>query len=509
MDDKRYQFLVDRLEADSKQHPGAFRLKVMLVSGAAYVILCLFLVVLGALVYWGVTLARSDRHYTHLIRIGLFALTLLPIFWVSLRTFFTRLEPPRGRELKPAEAERLFRILERIRRKLQAPPIDKVLVDDQYNAAICQVPRFGLFGGHRNYLIIGLPYLLATPEDEMIATLAHEYGHLAGDHGKMGAWVYRQRLTFGAIYEKVLQNAESNWVNGLMAQALGRFAPYFNAYTFVLSRQHEYEADAAASRIAGVAPNGGGLIRGELLGRWITEEFWPTLYAQADEREQPRFFPYAAMRSAFAAGHAQWATKERLADALKQNSGVEDTHTCLRERLEAIEAAVGLPMPPKRSAAETILDATAKKLIEEFDAAWWEDTRAGWQSHYLQRVSVKRRVAELLPRGRENLSDFDLQELASLQAELNDADGALESVNQLLRRGGGPYPKTELLKGRLLLANGDRNGLDHLLAAREADASLNDECLRRGYEFLCRMDGEEAADHWIAGVLGGVEESGG
>ena len=127
------------------------------------------------------TLARSDRHYTHLIRIGLFALTLLPIFWVSLRTFFTRLEPPRGRELKPAEAERLFRILERIRRKLQAPPIDKVLVDDQYNAAICQVPRFGLFGGHRNYLIIGLPYLLATPEDEMIATLAHEYGHLAGD----------------------------------------------------------------------------------------------------------------------------------------------------------------------------------------------------------------------------------------------------------------------------------------------------------------------------------------
>ena len=51
-------------------------------------------------------------------------------------------------------------------------------------------------------------------------------------------------------------------------------------------------------------------------------------------------------------------------------------------------------------------------------------------------------------------------------------------------------------------ANGDRNGLDHLLAAREADASLNDECLRRGYEFVCRMDGEEVADHWLAGILG-------
>ncbi len=502
MDSKNYQFMVDQLEADSKQHPDLFRFKVMLISGVAYVILCLFLVSLALLLYWVFEIARHDRHYGRTIQVGLFALTLLPVFWVSLKTFFTRIEPPTGRELKPGEAERFFRILERIRRKLNGTPIHKVLLDDQYNAAICQVPRFGLFGGHRNYLIVGLPYLLATPEDEMIATLAHEYGHLAGDHGKMGAWVYRQRRTFGAIHSKVIQSAEGNWINGLMAGALNWFAPYYNAYTFVLSRQQEYEADAAASRVAGLAPNGSGLVRDDLLGRWLFEDYWPRLYAQASEQEKPRFMPYAALRTAFTACYSEWATKERLAEALKRDSGVEDTHPCLRERLEAIDAQPTLPLLPKRSAAETMFGAEIKKLIEEFDTNWWAETKTGWQSHYQRRLVINGRVTELLPRGREQLSDFELQELASLQAELGNAGEALESLACLLRRGGGPYPRAELLKGRLLLSQGDRAGLDALASARANDGNLEDECLQLGYDFLYETKGEAAADHWVRSQLG-------
>lgn len=502
MSDRNYQFLVDRLEADSQQYPALFRFKVILVSGVAYAILCLFLVFLAALLYWGFETARQDHHYGRALQVGLFALTLLPVFWVSPKTFFTRIEPPEGRELKPEEAERFFRVLERIRKKLNGPPIHQVLLDDQYNAAICQVPRFGLFGGHRNYLIVGLPYLLATPEDEMIATLAHEYGHLAGDHGKMGAWVYRQRQTFGAIHAKVAQSAEGNWVNGLMAGALDRFAPYFNAYTFVLSRQQEYEADAAATRIAGLGPNGSGLIRDELLGRWLARAFWPRLYAQAKEMERPRFMPYASLRTALAACYGEWATKERLTKALRRNSDVEDTHPCLRERLEAIEAPPELPQLPKRSAAETLLGAGLKKLIDEFDASWWAQTKKGWQSHYQRKMATARRMAELLPRGRGNLSDFELQELAHLQAEQGEAAEALESLKNLLARREGPYPRAELLKGRLLLEQGDRSGLACLVAARAADARLEDECLQQGYDFLCETDGEEAAERWVNQQLG-------
>jgi len=496
MEDKDYEFLVYRLEGASRDNPGAFRLKVLLISGLAYIVLFLFLAGLGGLAYFLFQEARSGHRTGSLIRIGLFCLTLVPVFWVTLRAFLTRLEAPAGRELQREEAPRLFATLDRIRAKLQAPPLHKVLVNDQYNAAICQIPRFGLFGGHRNYLIIGLPYLLGSSPHETIATLAHEYGHLAGDHGKMGAWVYRQRHTFGAIHAKVAADAENNWINGLMAAALDRFAPYFNAYTFVLSRQQEYDADAAASRIAGTEPNASGLIRDELLGRWIAEDFWPRLYAQAGTSPQPRFMPYVALRTACAAAHADWATAERLKLALKQESGLEDTHPCLRERLEAIEGKTALPAIPERSAAEALLGSFARTLVDEFDRQWWEENRAGWQSHYHRQTVAIQRLAELQQRPLADLNPFELQELASLQAE-RDEPGALATVDHLLRQPGGPYPKAALLKGKLLLGQGDRSGLDHLVAAQATDASLEEECLRTGYWFLRDAESIEAAQAWV------------
>lgn len=501
MNAKDYEFLVYRLEAASRENPASFRVSVALVSGLAYTVLALFLAALGLLFYFLLDTAQSGNRTYRLIQIILFSATLLPIFWVTLRALLTRLEPPNGRALTRNEAPKLFDLLDRIRAKLNAPQLHMVILDDRYNAAICQVPRFGLFGGHRNYLIIGLPYLLGTPKMEAVATLAHEYGHLAGDHGKMGTWVYRQRTTFSAIHAKVSANAENNVVNAILAGALNRFAPYFNAYTFVLSRQQEYEADATASRLAGTEPNASGLVRDNLLGSWIAESFWPKLYAQADTSNRPRFLPYAAMRTAFSAAHGEWATQERLKAALKTDSGLEDTHPCLRERLEAINGQATLPEPIERSAAESLLGASTKKLIEEFDQQWWEANRAGWQSHHQRLLANAERLADLTCRPLPDLSPFDLQELATLQTERGDRDAALTVLNHLLQRPGGPYPRAELLKGRHLLTVGDRRGLDNLLTARADDCRLEEDCLRIGYGFLEETEGIEAAEEWVNRAL--------
>jgi len=45
----------------------------------------------------------------------------------------------------------LFTVLERIRKKIKGPPIHHVLLDDSFNASICQRPRCGLVGGAVNY----------------------------------------------------------------------------------------------------------------------------------------------------------------------------------------------------------------------------------------------------------------------------------------------------------------------------------------------------------------------
>ena len=62
--------------------------------------------------------------------------------------------------------------------------------------AIVQRPRFGLFGGARNHLVIGMPLMMALDRQRFLAVLAHEYGHLRGDHGRFHAWVYRARASW-------------------------------------------------------------------------------------------------------------------------------------------------------------------------------------------------------------------------------------------------------------------------------------------------------------------------
>ena len=90
-------------------------------------------------------------------------------------------------EITALEAPALFEALERIRRKIRAPMIHHVRLNDEFNASIQQVPRYGLLGGSVNHLTIGLPLLMALNRPRFLAVLAHEYGHLRGDHGRFAA----------------------------------------------------------------------------------------------------------------------------------------------------------------------------------------------------------------------------------------------------------------------------------------------------------------------------------
>lgn len=495
---QHYEDLVYALEGEAERSPRAFRSRVMLVSVAAY--LCLGLVLAGLLVLVGYGIAHHrDIHSAYLLfKFGVIAIAVLGLLFVVLRAFLTPLDAPAGREIDAAQAPRLFEVLEGIRRKLGGPPIHRVVVDASFNAAIAQVPRFGLFGGHRNHLILGLPYLFGMSAKEMTATLAHEYGHLVGDHGRFGAWVYRQRRTFGAMMDKLETGAEDNFLNRLLHDALSRFAPYYNAYTFVMSRQQEYEADAMASRVAGADGNASGLVRGELLGRWIAEEFWPQLYAQAAEHASPRFRPFASMRTAFAAGYPAWATRERLREAQQRDSGLNDTHPCLRDRLAALDRPAQIPPPVERSAADVLMGELAPVLVREFDAQWWEDERADWLKYHHRRQDAGRRIVELEGRGADALNAFELFELAQLQVDEGRATEAMRLLHDLLRRPGGPYPNGHRLLGELLLKGGDPAGLEQLKKAAGSDSSQAEDCARMGYWFLMQTKGEAEADAWVA-----------
>ena len=62
---------------------------------------------------------------------------------------------PRQAHGARSDAPELFALLDRLRARLDTPPLHQVLVTADFNAGITQLPRLGVFGWHRNSLILG------------------------------------------------------------------------------------------------------------------------------------------------------------------------------------------------------------------------------------------------------------------------------------------------------------------------------------------------------------------
>ncbi len=502
MEDKSYVYLVRRLELDAEENPGAFRKKVMLLGGSACAVLVLVLVLLT--VFGGIALSfvLDGDNLVATLFAGLFLLGIASLLFTVLRAFLLRLPEPEGIEITPAQAPRLFKLLERIRVKLNGPPLTRVVIDGSFNSAIAQIPRFGLFGHYRNHLILGLPFLCAMSTREMTATLAHEYGHLASAHGKLSAWVYRQRVTFSALMDKVADTTGNNPLNRLLFAALARFAPYFNAYTFVLSRQDEYQADADATRLVGASANARSLCRGELLGHWFNESFWRSLYDQTSDHPQPTFMPYSSLPTALTATYHDWAAPRQLKKAQRRRSGLHDTHPCLRDRLQAIGEKACLPPPIKLSAAEDLLGPLAHALAKKLDTEWWRDELPNWQAQHRQHTENRAMIAKLSPRSPDTLAPPELLEFAHALAGERQTKEACAILEHLLAREGGPFPRARLLYGKILLETGDDAGLYQLQRTASEDWGLAHECAECGYEFLCAKQDEETAQSWADKLAG-------
>ncbi len=496
MERDEYEALIRRLEDESLRRPLAFRNKVLAISAAAYAVLFVTLGSIAGLLYWLLVHADWRHHAAIMVKLGVLAVLRVPVFFVVLRTLLMRLPKPEGREISRKDAPKLFEVIDKMRRKLRGPPIHRVLIDRDYNAAIVQRPRFGLFGGHTNYLILGLPFMLGVAPKEMLAVIGHEYGHLCGAHGKIGAWVYRQRRTFGALYEKVRNNADATFAHGLIANALVRFAPVYNAYTFVLSRQNEYEADLTAGELVGTEHSADGLLRVTLSGRWFARDYWTKFYEQADSRIKPAYQPYAAMRLAFDASYLQWANEERLAEAWREDSDLLDTHPCLRDRVEAMGERKRIPPPVEQTAAEALLGPFAKQLIDEFDRDWWKDSKTKWENGYQYVGRAKADLKKVSEQSLDAMSLHDLHERALLTAEFESLAAAKPVLAHLLAKPGGPFPRAEYFYGCALLAEENEKGLQHLETAVKSDRAIAEIAARAGYRYLQEKRGEAAAQTW-------------
>lgn len=509
MIDQRFESLVTRLEFSARENPQrylAWVLGVVLLGFAVLAIAILFALVpvalLAGLVL--VVIATGGKALIVLLKLGKLIVLLIIPAWVmiksSLQMLFSRFPRPQGRHLTEQEAPALFARIRELRKQMGGPHIHHVLLTDELNAAIVQHPRFGMFGWEENYLILGFPLLQAMSEEEALSVVAHEYGHLSGHHSRLGGFIYRFRSAWGRM--QAISEQWTDWGSRLIALLFRWYAPYFNAYTFVLARQNEYVADRISAEVAGPHNAANALLRVNLAAQFEQEVFWPTINKQVAKSPQPM-----ANRSKLWQGALQKLMDEdsrvRYLDvARKRRTDHLDTHPALSDRLSAIgidadESSARNLLPPQYHAAQIWLGASLADIQSEFDLKWQRDATERWQERHQYLAECSEQLGKLS--ALETLTTEERWDIIRLNTELDPDFEQLPLLNELLQLV--PDHASALYRrGMLLLEREDEAGIADLENLMKKDASTTLAACEIAWNFCLERKPELAEQYrarWI------------
>ncbi|HQG28238.1 MAG TPA: M48 family metallopeptidase, partial [Candidatus Ozemobacteraceae bacterium] len=460
MDETQFEAFSSRLEREAAEHPRWYRLKVIGLAMSGYLFIAGVLLgivgVIAALVAAAVSVHGSAYVVVKVLGV------LIPLGWIILRSLWVSLPPPEGLHVDLGEAPKLRSVVENLKRTLKTPDIDVVLLTLEFNAGVVQIPRFGIFGWPRNYLVLGWPLLLALSPEGVTSVLAHEFGHLSGAHGRFAAWVYRVRQTWFSLMTALEANGQ--WGTGLFRWFFNWYAPSFGAYTFVLARKHEFAADRMAARATGARITAETLLSTVVLEAHLDDGFWPKLKDLSLTLEAPPDDVFARMRQALAEpipeeNAEKWSRKARCF-----RTGGGDTHPALSDRL-AVLGSSDVRYHPFMGpcAADVFFPGEAGRRIERMlSAQWRENVADAWAEAHRNGVGAISRLAEL--ETLEKAGRFGIDEAVERLRHVGELHGveATEPLLLELVRTAPDHPQVCYGMGRLLLRRGDLSGVAYI-----------------------------------------------
>jgi Zn-dependent protease with chaperone function len=479
--ENRYESMLPRLAAFAKRHPHLYRARVLALAALGYGVILGLLLALVA-VTLGVVVAGIRSGELAVLKI---VVPLLVFIGVLVESLWIEIAPPKGMVLARTEAPALWAEIERVRRAMGAPAPYQVLIDGELNASVQQVPRLGIIGFYRTYLTIGLPLAASLTADEFRSVLAHEFGHVSGKHGRLGVWIYRVRAT----WTEVLAGLEESrhWTRGAFRAFLRWYAPYLEAYTAVLRRAHEFDADRAAAGVAGTEAAAAGLCRIGVAARWLDATFWSSVFAAVPERANAPadVFHRLLGEGPNAAGHpdaASWLEEEA-----GRSTEPWDSHPSLADRLASLGVAPALPREPVQpSAAAVFFGEHLGRVADRLGRRWVDATQYSWSKRHREHLQMAERLAALEAHADEQpLPAAHARERILLTVQLRGETVAMPLMRDFLDRGQDD-PSVHFLLGRTLLEQDDETGLRHLERAMELDVDATPAACELAAEFLDR-----------------------
>jgi Zn-dependent protease with chaperone function len=461
----QFDTLVGKLEEFSKRNPGNYRLRVALFAALGYAYI--FLILAGLLALIGVvvlSIFSGNRVSANTIK---FAGFLLFLACVIVRSLWVTFPPPQGLKLNRDRVPYLFALVDELTTKLQAPRFHNILLNQQFNAAVVQIPRLGIFGWQENYLLLGLPLMQSLSLEQLKAVLAHELGHLSGNHSRFAAWIYRIRKTWMQIYER-LHQSEQHGATALFNHFLEWYWPAFNAYSFILARMDEYEADRCAAQLAGAHTAAEALINVEVKARFLESSFWTDIHKQVQHQVDPPDNVYSSMLTVLHSPIAEDNNKLWLKQALAEKTNNADTHPCLTDRLQSLGYSItkaqklSQPATIQISAAEHLLGTALQQFATQFDRDWKEAAATPWRQRYAYLQQTLDKLQALEQKAQiQKLAEQEVWEQVCYTLELQRDEAALPLLQDVLKNQP-DYAEANYTIGRILLQKADPAGIVYI-----------------------------------------------
>ena len=490
-----FDALVARLHADANADPAGYRRRALLLTLAGFAYLFLVLVALAATLWALVYALVHSRGGGYAA--GHFGIPLLYFGWVILRCLWVPFGAPHGRELDSKRVPALYALAEELRRRMKAPPVHAIVINEELNASVSQVPRLGPLGWYKNYLVLGVPLMASMPPAEFVTVLAHEFGHLSREHGRLMAWVYRARMTWARLDALLRENPP--WGSWALSVFVRWYAPYFNAYTFVMARQQEYEADRLASEQADSDTAAAALARLELVARALDESFFPSIRSECAKSEAPPRDVCSRMIKELRAAPTNPQSKRWLEDAVGVRTSNADTHPAFADRVRAL-GCVRISAPPvvAETASQRYLGAYAPEAEADANELWAEAASEGWQEEHAMLAHHASRGQELrVKQAAGPLSIEELWELAECVATVDGAEAGLTHARAVLERAP-DHAGAHMMAGQALLSANDSAGVAHLERAAILDEAMRGAALaflERHWQQQRRYDEAEKVHH--------------
>jgi Zn-dependent protease with chaperone function len=492
MNHEQFSDLVARLEPIARRDPRGYESRVILLALLGYGYLGLIILLLLA------ALAGSALLIVKAAAIALKLIVIVgALVWMVLRSLWLRIPAPEGVRVTANEVPALFDMIERLRGKLDSARFHEVVITDDFNAAVLQIPRLGPFGWHRNYLMIGLPLMKALTPLQLEAVLAHEFGHLAGGHGAMANHLYRLRISWSRLLEEL--GREHRAGRFLFEPFFKWFAPYFSAYSFPLARNNEYHADQISSALCGAQAAAQALTATVVVSDYLGTVYWPGIHKQADSSPRPAFSPFSALGVQLSTDVLRPYATGSIERALGDKTGVDNTHPAFSDRLRALGQEPDYAPPAPDGAADQLLGAAREHITKLFDDRWQESIAPSWKARYESAQEGQREMAALAAREQagESLSDDDALRYALMIEDLgNDTEEAISRLHALVARAPG-HASAALNLGFHLLARNDHAGIALVERAMALDDSFVMVGCQRLYDFCVRHDMPEDAKRFM------------